>query len=158
MWIAPMVGTNHEMLSNMDQWHAPMVCALTISCILANVHGACWYHPMGPPLLPMAPSSSLAHITWLHPKCPWHRANMNQLCAIDMWLPPMVGNNCEMLSNMDQWQAPVVCASTIPCSLAVVHGACWCHAMGSPLLPMAPLKLPWVHHLATCQVSMAWSS
>ena len=79
-------------------------------------------------------------------------------CSIDMWIAPMVGTNHEMLSNMDQWQAPVVCASTIPCSLAVVHGACWCHAMGSPLLPMAPLKLPWVHHLATCQVSMAWSS
>jgi hypothetical protein len=72
-----------------------------------------------------------------------------------MWMLPMVGTNCEMLSNMDQWQAHMVCAEPIPCSLAIVHGTCWYHAMGSLVLPMVSSKLPQVHHMGISQVSMA---
>jgi hypothetical protein len=74
-----------------------------------------------------------------------------------MWIPPMVGANHEMLSNMNQWQALMVCAATIPCSLAIVHGTCWYHAMDSLVLPMASSELPQAHHMCISQVSMVQS-
>jgi hypothetical protein len=72
-----------------------------------------------------------------------------------MWIPPILGTNHEMLRNTDQKQAPMVCAASIPCSLAIVHGTYWYHAMHSLVLPMASPKLPQVHHMGISQVSMA---
>jgi hypothetical protein len=71
-----------------------------------------------------------------------------------MWIPPMVGTNHEMLSSMNQWQAPMVCAASIPCGLAIVHGTYWYHAMHSLVLPMASSELPQAHDVGISHVSM----